>query len=319
MNERHPIRGPAQPGEEGYMLLAAMCLLVLFTISLSVAIPAITKEIQRDREVETIQRGKQYIRAIKMYYRKNGSYPPNIDALVKPSGPNNYRFLRKKYVDPLTGKEDWKPIHFGENKAPTAMGFFGQPLAGMGMGGVGPGVAGAQTLGSSLTPSSGFGSTDMSSTLGGSSTLSSSSPSDSSTAGIGGTSATPSATPGGSTTGSGAFGGQTFGGMGIIGFKPVSPKQAILIYKTKNHYNEWEFVYDPSADLNTMSAGGGPAGATPITGGTPGSGGLTGSGTGFGSSFGSSSGGSSFGSSSPSSFGSGSGSPTPPPGSNPNP
>ena len=291
------------------MLLAAMCLLVLFTISLSVAIPAITKEIQRDREVEAIERGKQYIRAIKMYYRKYGSYPPNIDALVKPSGPNNYRFLRKKYVDPLTGKADWKPIHFGENKAPTAMGFFGQPLAGTGMGGVGPGVAGAQTPGSSLTPSSGFGSTGMSSTQGGSSILTSSSPSDSSTAGIGGT----SATPGGSTTGSGTFGGQTFGGMGIIGFKPVSPKQAILIYKTKNHYNEWEFVYDPSADLNTVSAGGGPAGATPMTGSTPGSG------TGFGSSFGSSSGGSSFGSSSPSSFGSSSGSPTTPPSSNPNP
>jgi hypothetical protein len=33
--------------------------------------------------------------------------------------------------------------------------------------------------------------------------------------------------------------------MGIIGFSPNSPKQSIMVYKTKNHYNEWEFVYDP--------------------------------------------------------------------------
>src|ERR1039457_6664482 len=32
--------------------------------------------------------------------------------------------------------------------------------------------------------------------------------------------------------------GPTFGGAGIIGFSPNSPKKSILIYKTKDHYNE---------------------------------------------------------------------------------
>ena len=64
------------------------------------------------------------------------AYPPSIDALVQT---NNIRFLRKKYVDPMTGKDDWKPILFGQNKAPTAMGFFGQPLAGTTIAGTGPG------------------------------------------------------------------------------------------------------------------------------------------------------------------------------------
>jgi hypothetical protein len=54
------------------------------------------------------------------------------------------------------------------------------------------------------------------------------------------------------STSTSAFGstnnGQTFGGGGIIGFSPNSPKQSILVYKTKNHYNEWEFVYDPLAE-----------------------------------------------------------------------
>ena len=120
------------------MLLLAVFMLALLVLSLSVAIPAITKEIQRDREVETMHRGLQYRRAIQLYYRKIGGYPPSVDALVKT---NNIRFLRKKYIDPMTGKDDWKTIGLGQNKAPLAMGFFGQPLAGAGggaIGGIGP-------------------------------------------------------------------------------------------------------------------------------------------------------------------------------------
>ena len=49
--------------------------------------------------------------------------------------------------------------------------------------------------------------------------------------------------------------GQTFGGGGIIGFSPQSPKQSILVYKKKNHYNEWEFLYSPLMDQQTMAGG----------------------------------------------------------------
>jgi len=34
----------------------------------------------------------------------------------------------------VTGKDDWKPIMYCQNKTPMAMGFFGQPLAGSGCG-----------------------------------------------------------------------------------------------------------------------------------------------------------------------------------------
>jgi hypothetical protein len=37
------------------------------------------------------------------------------------------RFLRKKYTDPLTGKDDWKPVLFGQAHV-RPLGFFGQPL-----------------------------------------------------------------------------------------------------------------------------------------------------------------------------------------------
>jgi type II secretory pathway pseudopilin PulG len=215
-----PIRC-SKPSEEGYVLLAVMFLLVLLTISLAIALPKMSKEIQRDRDLETMQRGKQYIRAVRMYYKKFGAYPPNVDALVKPT--NNIRFLRKKYVDLTTGKEDWKPIRFGQNKCPTAMGFFGQPLAGSS-------VAGTGSSGQSGLTGSGFSSdasmTDSSATQ----------------------SQTASSTTGSTTTTTGSttgLTGTTFGGGGIIGFSPNSPKQSILVYKKKNHYNEWEFVYDP--------------------------------------------------------------------------
>ena len=136
MSNLLPTRRRAKPSEDGYMLLAVVFLLTLLTLALSIAVPRMSKAIQRDREVETMHRGKQYIRGIQLYYRKFHAYPPSVDALVKT---NEIRFLRKRYIDPMTGKDDWKPILFGQNKAPTAMGFFGQPLStGGSIAGIGP-------------------------------------------------------------------------------------------------------------------------------------------------------------------------------------
>ncbi|MGA2809223.1 MAG: hypothetical protein ABSE87_13920 [Terracidiphilus sp.] len=246
MMKTAPIRRPVHPSEEGYILVWVICLVALFTISLAIALPKVSKEIQRDREIETMHRGKQYARAIKMYYKKFGAYPPNVDALIKPT--NNIRFLRKKYIDPTTGKEEWKPILFGQNKAPTAMGFFGQPLTGSTMAGIGPGAAG-----NGLTGANGLG--------GGGGGLFQQTPAVDPNAAQAQDPNNPNAAAGGAATSSSAFGstsgstGQTFGGAGIIGFSPTSPKQSILIYKKKNHYNEWEFVYDPLSEQMTMTGG----------------------------------------------------------------
>jgi type II secretory pathway pseudopilin PulG len=285
-----PIR--RNSSEQGFILLIAIFLLALLVISLSVAVPQISKEIQRDREVETMQRGKQYIRAIQLYYRKFGAYPPNIDALVKT---DNIRFLRKRYLDPMTGKDDWKPIHWGQNKTPTAMGFFGQPLAGTTLGGVGPsggnGLAGSSAPGSSTTGSGLNSSSSLFSSTDTSTTSTNPSGTSSSTAAAGATGTTGSTAAGGSantsssssSTSDTGLSGQTFGGAGIIGFSPGSPKQSILVYKKKNHYNEWEFTYDPLQDQMTIQGGntgnsginGQPAGSS-----TSGLGSTTGSGIG---------------------------------------
>jgi type II secretory pathway pseudopilin PulG len=254
--------------EQGYMLLAVVFLTLMVLIALSVAAPQIAKSIQRDREIELMHRGKQYQRAIQLYYRKFGAYPPTMDALEKA---NNIRFLRKRYKDPFTGKDEWHLIHFGEAKTQT-LGFFGQPIAGTGsaggsvLAGIGPSggnqaqpTGGPLFGGSTLAPSG--TSTDPNSTANNGSTDSS---------GQGNASGTTTGT--GSTTGSttnsptrSGFGsstsGQTFGGGGIIGVESTSTKLAILEYKKKKHYNEWEFVYDPLADRKTISSSAGAIGS----------------------------------------------------------
>ncbi len=313
MQSPAPIRG-RKPSEDGYMLLVAIFLLALLVLSLAVAAPQMAKSIQRDREVETMHRGKQYARAIQLYYRKFHTYPPSVDALVNT---DNIRFLRKKYIDPMTGKDDWKPILFGQNKAPLAMGFFGQPLGGVGgqpIAGIGPsgtgGMPGASGFGSntgssfgssfgsngstfgsngssfgsngstfgsgsgsgSLFGSSNAGATDSGQTNSNSATGSTgdSSGANSTNGSTGGTDANGNPTSG-TTSGSGFMSGQTgqtFGGGGIIGFSPASPKQSILTYKKKSHYNEWEFTYSPLQEM--MQQGGGNAGTigTPVGNGT---------------------------------------------------
>jgi type II secretory pathway pseudopilin PulG len=269
MTKPIPTRRP-RPSEGGYMLVAVMFMLAILIISLAIAAPAVKTELLRDREIETMHRGKQYVRGIQLYYKKFGRYPANVDALVKPT--NGIRFLRKKYIDPTTGKDEWRPIQLGQNKAPTAMGFFGQAMGATGTGQTG--VTGASNLGSPLGSSSGFGSSSSgfgtsSSGIGSSSIGAGSDAANlTGTAGAtgtssdssGGTSASGTSTTTGSSSGSSAFGGQTFGGAGIMGFAPTSPKHSLLVYKKKNHYNEWEFVYDPLTELKTVGSSSGPSG-----------------------------------------------------------
>jgi type II secretory pathway pseudopilin PulG len=198
-------------GEGGYVLVAVVFMMAILVLSLSVAIPRLRQDIQRDRELETLQRGKQYIRAVKLYYRKFHRYPPTVEAL---ENTENIRFLRKRYVDPITGKDDWLPIQFGQNKVPM-MGLFGQPINDPGLG-AGTGINGSQSSSSSKNSTSTFK--------------------------IGYSGAN-------SSSMQNATNSQAFGGAGIIGVSIPSDKVGILHYKLQDHYSLWEFVYDASQEF----------------------------------------------------------------------
>ena len=80
------------------MMAALLVAMGVMAVLLGVLMPVWSTAARREREAELVFRGEQYARAIGLFQRKyaNAS-PPTIDVLV------NERFLRRKYVDPITG------------------------------------------------------------------------------------------------------------------------------------------------------------------------------------------------------------------------
>ncbi len=95
--------------ESGFALLLIFLLAAMVAISLYFEMPRVAFESQRAREQLSIDRANEYKRAIQLFYRKYRTYPQNLDDLETA---RNIRFLRRRYKDPLTGKE-WRLVHVG--------------------------------------------------------------------------------------------------------------------------------------------------------------------------------------------------------------
>src|ERR1700727_4085469 len=107
------LRAHRTANQDGYAILLVSFLTALMLLTVIVAAPAVRTERRREQEEEMIWRGKQYVHAIKLYYRKNGRFPTNIDDLTKPKN-GSLRYLRQEYKDPMN-KEDgkWRLIYVG--------------------------------------------------------------------------------------------------------------------------------------------------------------------------------------------------------------
>ena len=99
-------------GERGSALLIVFVMAAAIAIMLYMEMPVSVFEAQRNKEQLLIDRGNEYAHAVKLYRRKVGPYPPSLDAL---ENTNRMRFLRKRYKDPFTGKEDWRLLHAAPN------------------------------------------------------------------------------------------------------------------------------------------------------------------------------------------------------------
>jgi len=225
------------------MLLGLIVTIAIILIVLSVAASKEAFTLRREREEESVHRANQYVRAIQLYYKKFGHYPATVEQL---ENNNNIRFLRKRYVDPLTGKEDYRVIAVGQNQT-TVKGFFGEPLAGIAGAGLGS-IAGMQ---SGIGAAGATGSTGASGPQG-----------LGSAAGIGDPSAT------------------SFGGSGVGPFMGVGSSatgNSILTPNEQTTYQTWEFLYDPRIELLKLAAtlngnsgmGGGGIGQSPGNIGQP--------------------------------------------------
>src|ERR1700758_516857 len=84
----------------GYAILLVLFLMTLLILASVAVAPNLKTQAQREREKEMIWRGKQYIRGVKLYYRKTGKFPTNIDDLTKPKI-GSLRFMRQAYKDTM--------------------------------------------------------------------------------------------------------------------------------------------------------------------------------------------------------------------------
>ena len=96
--------------QRGYVLLTLILFVALIAIAAVVMAPIIAFQVKRDREEELIHRGVQYSRAMKHFVKKFGRYPTRIEEL---ENTNQVRFLRRRYKDPITGK-DFKILRMGD-------------------------------------------------------------------------------------------------------------------------------------------------------------------------------------------------------------
>lgn len=251
-----PRQTPRNQG--GYVLLVLLLMMAVLTIGfLEVTkydLQYTKQQIQRDREEELIHRGVQYSRAVRRYFKKFGRYPSRIEDL---ENTNNFRFLRKRYKDPITGK-DFKLLRLNDvqfalkpqlapNPAHAAALATGQQSA--------PGeqsaLDGQRLDGKKLDEqgsdeqnpqSSGVSANDDAQ----SEAAQSDDPGQQAQTGTG--SALPSAQPAVS-----AAPAQVFGGGPIVGVASLSKAKSVREFNKKDHYNQWQFIYDPSTDTGGLS------------------------------------------------------------------
>jgi len=247
-------RGSARKRREsGYALLLAVFLTTILLLASIIAAPSVRTERQREKEEEMIWRGKQYVRGIKLYYRKNGRFPTSLDDLIKPKN-GSLRFLRQAFKDPMN-KEDgkWRLIYVGPAgqlvgslkppqtlQLPTFGGAqVGTPAAALANPNTQPGQPGATTQPGATAlagatpagaPASGSASTDSPAT-------------------------SDSAPPLKDTT--------VIGGN-IVGVGSKVDKRSVIIYEKAKNYRLFEFVWDPSKDVVAIGGQQGTQIGTPI-------------------------------------------------------
>jgi type II secretory pathway pseudopilin PulG len=221
-----PSRAGRGPGEDGYAMAALLVAMSVMAVFMTVAMPVWNTQAQREKEAELVFRGEQYARAVMLYQRKfANALPPSLDVLL------NDRYLRKKYKDPITGK-DFQLLSGASVQANA--GVPGGQVPGAQTPGGTSSSGGAGTRTGSGTTFGGFG---RSSTAGGA--------------------ATPGAAPTGFGLGAGV--GAGIGGTvpgGIMGVTSTSAQKSLRLYNGRGVYNEWTFV----AVQRNLNAGAGAEG-----------------------------------------------------------
>jgi len=258
--------------ERGYILITLILFVALIAIAAMILVPAVAFQVKRDREEELIHRGVQYSRAMKHFVKKFGRYPTRMEEL---ENTNQVRFLRKRYKDPITGK-DFKILRMGDVQLAFGAGLAGAtPVNGLNPGASGiaggpggqaglpngalnkmalaGGLAAAGMNPGNSTPTPGAGTPTASDGVAAqNSDENAGSDTAGATPGQGPSFAAAGPGPPGSfgtvNTGSSAPGAQVFGGGPMVGVASTSKDKSVRVFNKKDHYYQWQFIYDPSSD-----------------------------------------------------------------------
>lgn len=217
--------------EQGYILLTLLLCVALMSIGFAVVVQSIGFQIQRDREEELIHRGTQYSRAVRRFIKAYGRYPNNIDEL---ENTNHVRFLRKRYKDPITGK-DFRPIHLLDLPRLSA--------APQGVPSANAEPSEAPTTDANSPPRGGVQNQSIGTALSESTDPNPSGPSDKNEPAGGDETLRPLSQP---IQTSGLR--QVSGRGPIVGVASISKHKTIREFDRKDQYNEWKFIYDPAND-----------------------------------------------------------------------
>jgi type II secretory pathway pseudopilin PulG len=258
-------KSPNRPrrNDDGYIMLTLLLMVSLIAITLTAVLPAISYQIRRDQEQEMIHRGVQYTRAIRAYFKKFGRYPARLEDLDNTS---NARYLRRRYKDPITGK-DFKLLHYGEQGVTLAGGIAGGTIPGANAIGAQGGLNGSNGGFGGGPAGSGFGNSGFGNTgVNNSGVFSQSQSPGSQSSGFGANSNSTPGQPGANPatgsdpsqastqakgTGEGddsSSGQQPVAGGAIVGVASISKKTGFHEFNHKKKYNEWQFIYDPGTD-----------------------------------------------------------------------
>lgn len=236
--------------QRGYALLMVIFLVATLMTFAVMASVNIRTEGQREKEDELAWRGNQYVRAIRLFYKKNGRFPRTMDELAAyhSDQPN---FIRKAYKDPMNKADgSWRLIYILPNGQLQGSVMHTQlagalPIAGPLGGNLPSGTPSTTGVGGSTPSSTGTTGTQSPTTpTFGSSSSSSSSSSDST----------------------------VFGGS-IIGVASKIKIPSLRVYKLGKTYFEWEFIFDPTetsgAPVMPGTPTGTPTGTQPPAGTQP--------------------------------------------------
>lgn len=272
-------KGYRRQRDGGYLLLAIMLMMALMIIVATTAAPRVVEQIRRDREEEMIHRGTEYARAIKKFYKRNGRYPTSLDELDK----GEIRYLRRRYLDPLTKDGTWKLLKYGDIQtllnavAGTNTGFGSQVGTLTPGGAVISGVpsptsanfvvpqqrqdAGQANSGITSFPSNSDQGFNPEGTLS-NGYESNSSSGEGAPSSENGQQNSPGSAPAANANSSQQNGvtgavdtaayNQGSGGGAVVGVASLSKESTIRVYNKKKTYNEWQFIYSPTMDQSNV-------------------------------------------------------------------